>query len=87
MRDVDSFSWSGLWEYFTRWWYVKLSSDAKRMIMVFFWYRSYQKFNQSIRMVERVMDAESWWIVTRAWMYGLCTKGFEGAHLAAAGLA
>ncbi|KAH8119414.1 ABC1-domain-containing protein [Phellopilus nigrolimitatus] len=48
---------------------------------------SFQKSYRRIRAVEFALDTEAWLIKTRAWMYGLFTMGFRGAHLAAAGLA
>jgi len=34
-----------------------------------------------------MLDTMAWWRKTRAWMSGLWMRGFEGAHMAAAGLA
>ncbi|EJD02965.1 ABC1-domain-containing protein [Fomitiporia mediterranea MF3/22] len=48
------------------------------------WY--YQKQKQSLRLVELALDTEAWVKKTKAWIRGLCRKGFRGAHLAAAGL-
>ncbi|KAI5123928.1 hypothetical protein M0805_006345 [Coniferiporia weirii] len=48
---------------------------------------SFQKSYQKIRILEAALDTEAWLIKTRAWIRGLCTKGFRGAHLAASGLA
>lgn len=37
--------------------------------------------------LETFMDLKAYAIITRAWLRGLLTMGFEGAHKAAAGLA
>ncbi|KAK0226103.1 ABC1 family-domain-containing protein [Armillaria fumosa] len=51
------------------------------------WWR-YQKSYAQVVFVESVMDIQAHSVITRAWIRGLLlTKGFRGAHLAAAGLA
>lgn len=63
-----------------------LSERALHHILIVWYSRSFQRTYQPIRALEFVMDTTAFYIKTKAWMYGLYTKGFRGAHLAAAGL-
>ena len=49
--------------------------------------RSYKTLYEGLRVVEWYLDLQAWSIKTRAWVHGLLTRGFYGAHLAASGLA
>ncbi|KAF8868928.1 hypothetical protein CPB85DRAFT_1242220 [Mucidula mucida] len=50
------------------------------------WWR-YQKRYSTVVFVETFMDIQARLIITKAWLRGLLTHGFSGAHLAASGLA
>lgn len=49
--------------------------------------RHFTKLYRSLILAETWMDLQAKQKQTYAWLRGLCTKGFEGAHKAAAGLA
>lgn len=50
------------------------------------WWKS-EKMYAKMVVVETFMDLEAYAVKTRAWIKGLCKRGFVGAHQAAAGLA
>jgi len=47
----------------------------------------YQRTTLSFCVVEGLLDFQAWAVKTKAWIIGLCTRGLQGAHLAASGLA
>lgn len=49
--------------------------------------RRFEKMYRTLVMVETWMDLQAYKVKTLAWIRGLWTMGFEGAHKAAAGLA
>ncbi|KAJ6586952.1 ABC1 family-domain-containing protein [Mycena vulgaris] len=50
------------------------------------WWK-FQKTYRKMVILEQVLDLQAFVVKSRAWVRGLCTQGFHGAHDAAAGLA
>ena len=85
MRENGLFSLSDLGEYFVCWWYVGF-----RLLLYFpsdITSRRFEKMYRTLILVETWMDLQAYNVKTLAWIRGLWTMGFEGAHKAAAGLA
>jgi len=49
------------------------------------WWK-FEKMYTRMMLLEGLMDWQAWVVKTRAWVRGLFTTGFDGAHKAAAGL-
>lgn len=85
MKEKGLFSYPLLIGYAKRWWYVFKAYSSTFLNP---WPdRSYKKLYDGLRIVEWYMDAAAWYVKTGAWLRGLITRGFYGAHLAASGLA
>lgn len=65
---------------------VRIIYSQEKILVIISLSRSFQKTYQPIRALEFAMDTAAFWIKSRAWIYGLYTEGFRGAHLAASGL-
>jgi aarF domain-containing kinase len=85
MRVKGLLSWSLLREYFTCWMSVHDVATTCAPLITFL--RRYEKNYRTIIVVETYMDLRAYLVKSGAWLRGLFTKGFEGAHRAAAGLA
>ena len=66
---------------------VRFSTVAMFYILSDITSRKFEKMYRTLILVETWMDLQARNVKTLAWIRGLWTMGFEGAHKAAAGLA